>query len=130
MRRIALISFASLLLIAGVAQAQHRGVPQKSATVQLHNQTGHELMVVSENDQSRISHNLLIPHGYLVLREVKEKSCVRVHLRDVKDVFDHCMNTPSRIGVACNFPDKFVCVYHQGSDEKDLLVTIQPNRHR
>jgi hypothetical protein len=131
MRRIALLgALATSLLIAGAAQAQHHGEPQKSATVQLHNQTSHELMVVAEHAQGRISHNLMIPHGYVVLQEVKDKSCVRVHLRDVKDVFDGCLNTPSRIGVACNFPDKFVCVYHQGSDEKDLLVTIRPSRSR
>jgi hypothetical protein len=127
MRRIALISFASLLLIAGVAEAQHGGEPQKSATVQLHNQTNRELMVVAEQAQGPISHNVLFPHGYVVLKDVRDKSCVRVHLRDVKDVFDHCLNTPSGIGVACNFPDKFDCVYHQGS-AKDLVVTIRQSR--
>jgi len=116
-RRIALVALATVFLLVPAASAQH------TSTVQVHNRSTHDLMIVAEVGHSE-THHKLFPHGYLVLNDVRDNSCVRIHLAHSLEHFDHCRPTPSPVDLACNLPpDRFACLLHPGA-EKELVVTV------
>ena len=125
MRRIALIgALAASLLLAGAAEAQHHGERLKDTTVQIHNTTREDLLATA-HVRGSITHHLLFPLSYWVIRDVDRDSCVRVGLDNPKKhIKNPCERTSAEVSFACDLPSDFTCVFHAGV-EKDVVVTIR-----
>jgi hypothetical protein len=118
-RRTALIALTAFFALVATGAAQ----TEKSSIVQFHNRTSHQLMVVADLDHFT-THKLLFPHDYLVLKDVKDGSCVRVHLPQETQHFDHCRSNGTPVSLSCNLPESFVCLIHHGF-AKELVINIE-----
>jgi hypothetical protein len=114
-RRIAIGAIAGFLALTGTAQAF------KTSSIQVHNQTREELVVGADTGDGR-SHYDLDPGQYLVLKEVVNGSCVRIHFPG-KTTDENCIRTETPIGFSCDLPVPYQCVIHEGKI-KDLVVTV------